>query len=200
VGTIFLYKQIVLTREAVEDTGLATEAMNESNHIAREVMESQIRPWLKIEMKDSCRLDVVNGHPVFIIKATIKNIGATPARKVYVNFYISIGVEPDKMTYSKVRFQNFDEVLSASDDIFPGDFEEKEWNLQISPPPNAKAKCFVVGMAVYRTPFSSQIRATARFFELIDAEAIGGIIDFSAPVSSKRLEFSTFRKTAGFID
>jgi hypothetical protein len=47
VGTIFLYKQIVLTREAVQDTGDATEAMIEANKIAAQVQ----RPWISIEVE-----------------------------------------------------------------------------------------------------------------------------------------------------
>ena len=41
IGTIFLYKQIVLTREAVEDTGLATEAMREANAIAKDASSKE---------------------------------------------------------------------------------------------------------------------------------------------------------------
>lgn len=41
IGTILLYQQIVLTREAVEDTGRATDAMREANKIADEGLRLQ---------------------------------------------------------------------------------------------------------------------------------------------------------------
>ena len=44
IGTVFLYKQISLTREAVKDTGKATEAMLEANRIAA----SKDRPFVVV--------------------------------------------------------------------------------------------------------------------------------------------------------
>lgn len=44
VGTILLYQQIILTREAVTDTGKATEAMRDANRISANVQ----RPWIEI--------------------------------------------------------------------------------------------------------------------------------------------------------
>lgn len=47
VGTYLLYEQIKLTREAVQDTGEATQAMVEANKIASNAQ----RPWIDIEAR-----------------------------------------------------------------------------------------------------------------------------------------------------
>lgn len=77
VGTIFLYKQIVLTREAVEDTGKATVAMNRQNEIA----EAAQRPWLdaKIEM-----VGIAKGSSGYVLcmKIFVENVGNTPANQL----------------------------------------------------------------------------------------------------------------------
>jgi len=49
VGTILLYKQIILTREAVEDTGKATEAMLDANEIARNSAVMENRAHMVVE-------------------------------------------------------------------------------------------------------------------------------------------------------
>lgn len=74
VGTIFLYKQIVLTREAVQDTGKATIAMQEANEISRHALESQQRPVITLGPID------VNVENFLKGSFTIENIGLGIAR------------------------------------------------------------------------------------------------------------------------
>lgn len=48
IGSSFLVWQIILTRQAVEDTTKATKAMKKANRIAREANIRERRPWLKV--------------------------------------------------------------------------------------------------------------------------------------------------------
>ena len=81
IGTAFLYKQIVLTREAVEDTGLATAAMVRQNELA----EMGQRPWLTIEEIDfklSGYLHAGGLHVSIIVEIKVRNVGSMPALNV----------------------------------------------------------------------------------------------------------------------
>lgn len=51
IGTFLLYQQIILTRQAVEDTGNATNAMLEANEISRAQFRASYKPFLRIEIK-----------------------------------------------------------------------------------------------------------------------------------------------------
>lgn len=77
VGTIFLYKQIVLTREAVEDTGRATDAMRKANEISERIGEAQTRCYLGIKSASVSIGD--DGNPSVTI--VVVNTGQSPARK-----------------------------------------------------------------------------------------------------------------------
>ena len=79
VGTIFLYKQIVLTREAVEDTGKATLAMERQNELAENTAKRQLRAYCNVAEYGVTGVGV-NYEPVFIVTAF--NTGQTPAKTV----------------------------------------------------------------------------------------------------------------------
>lgn len=83
VGTILLYQQIRLTREAVKDTGDATKAMNVANEIARETAHAQIRAYLMVE---SVVMRVTNGG--INCDVIVRNVGESPATKVIVEVWI----------------------------------------------------------------------------------------------------------------
>lgn len=53
IGTVFLLWQIMLTREAVKDTGDATKAMEDANRIARDGQSLQVKPWLQITLPEN---------------------------------------------------------------------------------------------------------------------------------------------------
>jgi hypothetical protein len=81
VGTAFLYKQIVLTREAVEDTGKATNAMLRANEIA----QAGQRPWIQFEEMrvELIGLGSVDEPTIWIkIELTVCNSGVMPALNV----------------------------------------------------------------------------------------------------------------------
>ena len=76
IGTTLLYKQIVLTREAVKDTGEATEAMREANRISK----IALRPWLSVEIETLGPI-TGNGQGQFTIgyRLNVTNNGTNPA-------------------------------------------------------------------------------------------------------------------------
>jgi hypothetical protein len=85
VGTAFLYKQIVLTREAVEDTGRATAAMNRQN----ELTETAQRPWLEVGIEVDFISASSNGGFVLACNVLLKNIGNQPAYHAKVDHVLS---------------------------------------------------------------------------------------------------------------
>ena len=75
LGTVLLYQQIILTREAVEDTGKATAAMVRQN----ELTERTQRPWLVIENFEITRFEFHQLSADVSVKYNIRNIGNMPA-------------------------------------------------------------------------------------------------------------------------
>lgn len=74
IGISLLLWQIMLTREAVQDTGRATDAMREANIIAREVN----RPFVTtVPLIDHC--EVSGGYLCLTMRFVFENIGATIA-------------------------------------------------------------------------------------------------------------------------
>lgn len=79
VGTVLLYQQIVLTREALEDTGNATNAMLDANKIAQNSAEIQLRPYLGITIESA------NGENDRGFSLIVKNAGIIPAKKIRID-------------------------------------------------------------------------------------------------------------------
>lgn len=80
IGTILIWQQVSLTRQAVEDTGNATDAMIESNSIAKETQ----RPWVVVSGVEYTGFNGVSpeGQQVGngrIIRIIFKNSGLSPA-------------------------------------------------------------------------------------------------------------------------
>ncbi len=80
IGTALLYQQIVLTRKAVEETGLATVAMGEANEIARQSM----RPWLHVTLTGCTAVVIMNNRIKCSAYFEVKNVGNTPANIVQI--------------------------------------------------------------------------------------------------------------------
>src|SRR3546814_2944972 len=74
MGTLLIWRQVKLTRQAVEDTSDATEAMREANVIARTIGRVQTRAYLSIQGLVGETFD--NG---LVFTATVKNCGQSPA-------------------------------------------------------------------------------------------------------------------------
>lgn len=80
IGTAFLAWQVKLTREAVEDTSKATDAMMRQNEIA----EAAQRPWLKLTVDAFATFDPDAGSsPVIKLPVSVQNYGAEPAVSVH---------------------------------------------------------------------------------------------------------------------
>ncbi|MBA4763498.1 hypothetical protein [Sphingomonas sp.] len=87
VGTVLLYQQIRLTREAVTDTGKATGAMVKANEIAQRGSDAQLRPYLFIDKIEAIDLDE-NDFLDYHFCVFFKNFGTTPARNIQVKFNV----------------------------------------------------------------------------------------------------------------
>ena len=77
IGISLLLWQIILTREAVKDTGRATDAMREANEISERIGEAQTRCYLGIKSASVSIGD--DGNPSVTI--IVVNTGQSPARK-----------------------------------------------------------------------------------------------------------------------
>lgn len=89
VGSAFLLWQIMLTRQAVEDTSDATEAMRKANEIAGAAFEAQHRPYLAIDgfectSYEKIKINGVDQGRGYTSHLLIKNAGNTPAIDVRV--------------------------------------------------------------------------------------------------------------------
>jgi hypothetical protein len=80
-GIIGLYWQIALTREAVQDTGMATVAMEKQNALAKDTAERQLRAYLAfVYMRPAVpEVHTPEGQVYYNV---FKNVGLTPARNV----------------------------------------------------------------------------------------------------------------------
>lgn len=75
LGTFLIWRQVILTRKAVEDTSQATEAMRKANEIAETNHRMQLRPYL-FPSHASFTVDE-NHEPTAFVE--IKNFGQSPA-------------------------------------------------------------------------------------------------------------------------
>lgn len=85
VGSSFLLWQIILTREAVKDTGNATLAMQRQNELA----DQGQRPWIEIDLKFDFLSRMSDGGILVACKVMMKNIGSTPAYSAIVEHVLA---------------------------------------------------------------------------------------------------------------
>lgn len=98
-GMALLTWQIMLTREAVKDTGDATKAMNRQNEIAENTARHQLRAYVGIGDKGTTIVkrpdwDSPDDGPHYKISIAIKNFGQTPAKNVRISIAHQMGVFP----------------------------------------------------------------------------------------------------------
>lgn len=93
VGISLLMWQIMLTREAVKDTGDATKAMREANEIAQLAQ----RAWIVVEARPT-KVSHGNGRFLFNIDITFKNVGQSQATTLAYNC-IMIDRQSDYLGY-----------------------------------------------------------------------------------------------------
>ncbi len=85
-GTILIWRQIILTRKAVEDTGEATKAMREANEIARSNAMQSLRAYVDIHSVNIVSPDPEIGRDLRPVDrelvVIVRNYGQTPAKSV----------------------------------------------------------------------------------------------------------------------
>jgi hypothetical protein len=84
IGTLLLWKQVSLTREALQETGSATKAMQMANELAAKTSMLQLRPYVGCVSASLLNYNT----PQVVIKFGLKNYGQTPARIFANNFRI----------------------------------------------------------------------------------------------------------------
>ncbi len=77
IGTFLIWRQVRLTRKAVEDTSAATETMKEANRIAEENSHRQLRAYLSVKSVTVSESDWDDERLQIMIEA--ENAGQTPA-------------------------------------------------------------------------------------------------------------------------
>lgn len=79
IGTFLIWRQVRLTRQAVEDTDKATRAMEAANELAKAASHRQLRAYLGADEAKiiECQFTAVRGRA--IAEVIIKNYGQTPA-------------------------------------------------------------------------------------------------------------------------
>ncbi|WP_373486681.1 hypothetical protein [Blastomonas sp.] len=115
VGISFLLWQIILTRQAVTDTGQATKAMIEANDIARKTAQVQMRAYVRFD--DIMVKDFVPGKiPTY--QVTMRNVGQTPAHDL--EFAIQPFIGTGNATAMKVFFNYTDDAMASLMPLGPG--------------------------------------------------------------------------------
>lgn len=119
LGTIALIYQIMLTREAVEDTSEATQEMRRANEIARETMQRQLRAyfdfngvfWLWDGTTD------VRDTPPTGFRVCIKNYGHTPGTQVVYTISHSATINGQALTIPNLAIAEHLHSISPTDDL-----------------------------------------------------------------------------------
>ena len=195
VGTILLYKQIVLTRRAVIDTGLATKAMQDANDIAG----TGVRAWLSIELtfdgvgRPWNSGELGNGF-AFDLVARIENHGSAPGNDVHFNADILFPQEGEDIWTPMREFcDNWRQGLTDTDYSggivgFPRQsitempqmlfISEREIDAATASKENKWISPRVVGCVSYRTPHASGVRQT-RFMGVLSKGATA--LDVAVP-------------------
>lgn len=115
VGVFFVKRTLDATIDAVEDTGIATQAMIDANQIAREVAHVQTRPYLLIDRRNvEVSLGRYGLSNVFI-RVPMQNFGSTPAMRpsVAINCMVRFGDLRAKTWHWENPLRRHDETLAV---------------------------------------------------------------------------------------
>lgn len=111
IGSSLLMWQIMLTREAVKDTGEATKAMNVANEIAKAAQ----RPWVSIEVNPKI-MQRDNGTINYQCEIFFKNIGLTVAKNFLFKYEI-VFILPDKLDTDSAQWKKWFEPIDKSNSV-----------------------------------------------------------------------------------
>lgn len=116
LGTVAIFYQVKLTREAVQDTGKATQAMERQTALATE----QQRPWL-VMWPQVIQANYEQKCLVIRAKWVLKNVGATVARNIRFSDEI-IRIEEDARVETIPIYNRIIMNLKPSySNVIPGD-------------------------------------------------------------------------------
>ncbi|MBW8296170.1 hypothetical protein [Sphingopyxis sp.] len=117
LGTLLIWRQVKLTRVAVEDTGKATMAMERQNEIA----EQSQRPWLSVKYR---ALGPVvrepSGQFFFSYKIIVTNTGQSPAIGIVDHAMIS-QIEPGPVGLQRFTDEAMALLSETSSALAPGE-------------------------------------------------------------------------------
>ncbi|MBA4752062.1 MAG: hypothetical protein H2055_07535 [Sphingopyxis sp.] len=155
IGTIFLYKQISLTREAVEDTGKATKAMEAQNDLAKDTARRQLRAYLGVTM---CQIENVLPGKIARFKLQVTNHGQTPATEAAIASCSGL-IAAEDFEMWRARFKHRPKPLGP---LTPGDY--REYGAEITDWVDADADMLISGkwiavfaaVIVYRDVFGQR--------------------------------------------
>uniref|UniRef100_UPI0012EB9756 hypothetical protein n=1 Tax=Novosphingobium aquimarinum TaxID=2682494 RepID=UPI0012EB9756 len=147
LGTILIWKQVSLTREAVKETGDATKAMIEANRITQRTARAFVileKIWVQFETKD------IEG-PTFSV--AFHNAGQTPAeeyRHIHRCFVDVPGIRPEPIA--------LEELCVLPPNVLGPRFSSNIRRRRFDAPPNAyadfkagKLSVYVVSGILYKT-------------------------------------------------
>lgn len=179
VGTAFLYKQIVLTREAVEDTGKATLAMQRQNDIAEDTAKRQLRAYVSSEEEM-----IVGFYPQgpAIMRTKVFNRGQTPAYDLKIWSVVTGAENPHTV---KIRHPG-NEFAQSSAVLGPGQWVIHENDCQN---PLSRESYYIVaggglslifaGIISYRDAFGRRRYTTFKHFFTGDGNVRGRDFDLT---------------------
>lgn len=115
IGTFFLAWQVKLTRDAVEDTSKATQAMERQNEIADEGQ----RPWVSIDDLAINSVEVDGDIAKITYSFMARNRGKTPAISVCEVLRPFKGEDGNRLNLPAIIREAFKTAVIRSDAIFP---------------------------------------------------------------------------------
>lgn len=151
LGTLLIWRQVRLTRQAVQDTSEATVATREANRIAEDNSHRQLRAYLSVKSVTVSESDWDEDRLQIMIE--IENAGQTPAILRSVILWAAWAYEGGDVTL--VRHTSKNEVPCHRDTPmhFPISFQCEDENL------NNKGHLTAVGRIEYDDAFGKRLAA-----------------------------------------
>lgn len=187
IGVWFVKRTLDATLKAVQDTSEATEAMRESNRIARESVEAQMRAWVSFEYQSTERIVRSPNAILFKFKGAFRNIGHTPA--INFSYYVSLAFdnEVDKFVRGAMEHYRNRDIGWIEANIFHGeDYSQTVMCECENPPSGAQITHFIV-VATYKTAFSNEMRFTVKVMRVLDNGRGDGLVDLTSPPPASAL-------------
>lgn len=173
MGISLLLWQIVLTREAVKDTGHATVAMVRQN----ELTEIAQRPWLEIDIEFDFGTRTATGF-ILSFNVILRNIGKAPARDANIQNWVAPSHRNPKSEMEEMADAGFmgGEIYQSRMIVLPGGrsqdqelvFIERENEFDQT---SRGIAPYLMISAFYKLP-SGATAQTSAWFEIVDPHSI----------------------------